>query len=208
MATYSCYTTWMNQKWRAPKFGTSKPFCTHSFCLYHNLPKTGLLFNTNLRIALEALLSSDSFCFLLWTCVYFIRVFRSPWALSCIALFICHNTKQCSGFPRSVDTAFVNFPFSAKSIMTLCFQNMFFLNYVNRELKRNLYRISDSAGTADICIELLCWHTGQNVKKKKNQKPNPAYFLLSRKKQLDLNFPSAEQLAELTVLQYLKASKY
>lgn len=154
----------MNQKCHEAKFGTRKPFCMHIFYLYHKLPKTGLLFNTNLRIAFKALFSFDSF-FLLWTCVYFIHILRPPWALSCIVLFICRNTKQCSLFLKSVDTAFVNFPFSAKGSRVFVSKTCFFLSYVNRELKRNLYCISDSAGHAGIRIEILCWHTGPKKKK-------------------------------------------
>lgn len=115
----------MNQKCHEAKFGTRKPFCMHIFYLYHKLPKTGLLFNTNLRIAFKALFSFDSF-FLLWTCVYFIHILRPPWALSCIALFICCNTKQCSLFLKSVDTAFVNFPFSAKVSRVFVSKTCFF----------------------------------------------------------------------------------
>lgn len=101
---------------------------------------------------------------LLWTCVYFIHILRPPWALSCIALFICRNTKQCSWFLKSVDTAFVNFPFSAKGSRVFVSKTCFFLSYVNRELKRNLYCISDSV---DMLVSVLRYCVGIQAKKKK-----------------------------------------
>lgn len=93
---------------------------------------------------------------------------------------------------------------------------MFFLSYLKRELKRNLiynFLLQDKhilfLTLLELLISVLSCFVGieAKIKTKQNNKPS-ACFLLSRKKQLNLNFLSPEQIAKLTVLQCLKALKH